>query len=489
MSEAGEASEPPTEAHRAFWEGCGLPPCPTGSRWPRLASPPHPDAVGSYGAEFLHWAADRLAIHPKRITGYRWWQQLAAYRALEHDAAGNLCWPEVVLTTPRQVGKGFLIRALALWRMEQADRWGEVQTVLHGASQAKQAAAIWSPAARWAAAHPHLSVRWGSGEKQILARDGSVWLIQAANDDFGVSLSVSLALVDEAWNVEREVVTAGLAPTMSSSVSPQLWLISTAGVPRVGVPSDLVPSKRAAALRGSLRVLLLEWSARPGSADGDPAVWQSASPWWDPARAEFVAGAWAGVHDPLSLDAFRRQYLNQWVVERPQIEPELPGEPLLPEGAWLDLATSARPAWTAAGVEAAFGRAPVVALAGALGDGRVIVSVRECASMLEAVAVCTGLRRVAVGKSLQGDPAWLAVGAEPRVGTSAALLAQFRTLVDDQVIAHDGGDVLTAQVLAARIGDGPGGPRVLSRGRLDAVKAVVWAVDAARKAPPTPQVW
>ena len=489
MSEAGEASEPPTEAHRAFWEGCGLLPCPPGSRWPRLASPPHPDAVGSYGAEFVAWAHDRLDIHPKKIDGLRWWQQFAAIRALEHDAAGELCWPEVVLTTPRQVGKGFLIRALALWRMEQAERWGEVQTVLHGASQAKQAEAIWSPAARWAVAEQGLSVRWGSGEKRILARDGSVWLIQAAGDDFGVSLSVSLALVDEAWNVEREVVTAGLAPTMSSSVSPQLWLISTAGVPRVGVPSDLVPSKRAAALRGSRRVLLLEWSAPVGAADGSPVVWEAGSPWWDGKRAEFVAGAWAGVHDPISLDAFRRQYLNQWVVERPPVAVELPGEPLLPEGAWLALESDVRPGWGAVGVEAAFGRAPVVAFAGALGDGRVVVSVRECGSMGEAVALCGGVPRVVVGKSLLGDPAWLRVGAEPRVGTSAALLSQFRGLVDDRVLLHDGGELLSGQVLAARVGEGVGGPRVLSRERLDGVKAVVWAVDAARRVPDAPQVW
>src|SRR5882672_1705931 len=52
---------------------------PADAVWPRLMTVPHPDAVGSLGAEFIAWAA-------RRGTVLRWWQRLAATRLLEIDA-------------------------------------------------------------------------------------------------------------------------------------------------------------------------------------------------------------------------------------------------------------------------------------------------------------------------------------------------------------------------------------------------------------------
>ena len=80
---------------------------------------PHPNAVGSFGADFAAWSLARSG------RPLRWWQRLAATRLLEHDADGHLVWLWAVLSTSRQVGKSVLLGELALWRLAQAARWGD----------------------------------------------------------------------------------------------------------------------------------------------------------------------------------------------------------------------------------------------------------------------------------------------------------------------------------------------------------------------------
>src|SRR5262249_42866566 len=97
---------------------------PANAQWPRLMSPPHPDAVGSYGADAEFWARACWDIH------LRWWQKLALRRLLEHDAAGQLVWPDAIVSTARQVGKSILLRTIAGWRSHDR-RLGELPVVLH----------------------------------------------------------------------------------------------------------------------------------------------------------------------------------------------------------------------------------------------------------------------------------------------------------------------------------------------------------------------
>src|SRR5690242_2899935 len=82
---------------------------PPSARLPRLMSVVHPAAVGSYGAEAQLWA-EHASLQPRLSDGTRWWQTLALERALEHDENGQLCWPIVVISGPRQVGKSWLER-------------------------------------------------------------------------------------------------------------------------------------------------------------------------------------------------------------------------------------------------------------------------------------------------------------------------------------------------------------------------------------------
>lgn len=290
---------------------------PTGANWPRLASGGHPRAVGTYGPAMLSWC-DARALHGRRTNGWRWWQKYVAHRALEHDEAGSLVWDTVVMSGPRQIGKSWLERGLCAWRIDQGRLFGEEQTVLHVAHKLVAAQEVWRPAARWATGE-RWHVRWANGEQQIETPDGSRWMLQAASDGAGVAFSLSMALVDEAWRIARQVVDGALSPTLAEAESPQLWLVSTAG----DSASDLMATNRAAALAtlelddpGSL--LLIEWSAPPDPEldIDDPDVWRAASPHWDARRHERVRRA----RERTDEYNFRQQWLNQWV---PTVSPQL----------------------------------------------------------------------------------------------------------------------------------------------------------------------
>ena len=309
---------------------------PASARWPRLMSGPHPAATGSYGAEAVAWGEARR-LHPRRSAGTRWWQRLALERALEHDDRGALVWPVVIVSAPRQAGKSWLERIVCGWRTHQAERFGgQEQAVLHVAHKLIAAQEVWRPAARWAQ-RSGLGVRWANGEQQIELRDGSRWLLQAANDGAGVSFALTMTLVDEGWRVPRAVYEDAIEPAMAEADSPQTWLVSTAGT----AESDLMMTYRARAIAGLEDpggVLLIEWSAPPDpDLDiDDPGVWQAAQAHWDERRLAWVQRK----REQAGERAFRQQALNQWV---PSLTP-----PVLAEGTYQRLATRRGPAGTLA---------------------------------------------------------------------------------------------------------------------------------------------
>jgi len=452
---------------------------------------PHPTAVGSRFAEFKAWTADRPGMHPKVTKGHRWWQDLAAHRALEVDAAGRFCWSTIALSTPRQTGKSWLLREVCLWRLSLGAELGEVQTVLHTAMKLKHAQAVWYPAARWALG-AGLKVRFTNGEQLIEEHDGSQWSLQAAMDGLGVSMSVSMALVDEAWGVGRDLIDNGLVPTLAESEQPQLWLVSTAGVPVRGERvTDLMPAHRAMGMDGAQSsVLFIEWSAPLEWDPGDPATWRAASAFWDARREAAMASRWGMADTDAARVSFRRQWLNQWDAAPPVVEVVQP--PMVEAAGWAALRVDGAAGVPAAvGVEAAPGGAPVVVVASLLPDGRVRVSARQAGDMGEAVRWSQEARTVVrVGKSLLHDPVWLGVPVDPMSGTGPAACAQLLQLLGEGVVAHDGGDLLAGQVTSTTVASGPLGLRIKSPGRVDAIKATVWAVDAARTgAVSTPMIW
>ncbi len=254
-------------------------------------------------------------MHPKRSEGQRWWQQLVTVAALEHDEAGKLCWDTILIGTPRQVGKSWLIREHALWRMEQEELFEEVQTIVHTASALKQVRGIWLPAAYWCGREGGYRVRFANGTEE-LARDLNVWLPQAATENLGVGLSVNLAIIDEAWGIEEGLIANSIVPAQISASNPQMMVFTTAGRHNNGHISSLYPSYKAAGLseEATRSTLVIEWGAVEGADPSTPANWKAASPYWDEQRERVMAREWskAMTNGDSGVESFSMQYLNVW---------------------------------------------------------------------------------------------------------------------------------------------------------------------------------
>jgi hypothetical protein len=367
-------------------------------------------------------------MHPKPSRGARWWQRLALARALEHDAAGRLVWPVVIISGPRQVGKSWLERELCAWRIRQAERFGgEEQAVLHVAHKLLAAQEVWRPAARWSAGIGD-TVRWANGEQQIERPDGSRWLLQAANDGTGVAFSLSMALIDEGWRVARTVYEEAIEPTLAEAESPQTYLISTAGT----AASDLMATYRTKAI-GQLDdprdVLLIEWSAPPEPEVDidDPRVWRACQPHWDERRRAWIERK----RDQAGERAFRQQALNQWV---PSLTP-----PVLPPGTYGAVATQAPPSgMLALGAEVAedHSRAVIVAVGGGVAE---VIDEREAAHWVTGRLAELAARHGAVAVGLDGT------------GPARGVAAELKTLDDVPLVTLGAGDMAAAsgQVLDA----------------------------------------
>jgi len=455
---------------------------------------PHRAAVGSLGGEFCRFAEQRAGGE------LRWWQRLVAARLLEVDDQGRLCWEAAVISTARQVGKSWWLRELCLWRIHQADRFGEPQDVIHTGKEVAVCREVQRPARVWAKGHQRqrdYKVREVNGQEEIehLAT-GSRWMLRAKEAVYGYS--VSLGTVDEAWKVPAAAVDEGLAPTMVEREQPQLVLLSTAH----RRATSLMLDRRGAALLDldtGTGDLLIEWSAPRGGDTGDRGAWRQASPHWTPRRQRLIDAAHRRMQagesvpdadDPDPQESFRAQWLNQWPARK---APEQgPTEPLLPDGVWDGLREDAPgavgPVWV--GLEDDFGVGAAVGCCRRCDDGRLELDGWTRAdwdsAIADVLALAAGVRvrRVLVGASMFDRlPADLRRIAEPRAAAATRTgLALLRDLALSGGVVHD---VVTGElddaVGQAHVRENDSGLFLVARGPTHLVKAVVWALAGAHR--------
>jgi hypothetical protein len=468
--------------------------------WPRLMTPPHPRAVASLGEEFALFAAGRMDGE------LRWWQRLAATRLLEVDEEGALVWPAALVLTARQVGKSTLLRELAIWRLLQADRYGEPQLVVHVATNRAIAAEIQRGARAWARERPDQFPRTMSanGYETIEHASGGRWLIKSRAGTYGHSSS--LALVDEGWGIPASEVEDAIVPTLAETAAAQLLITSTAN----RKATSLVLGRRRAALEllddPGAGDLLVEWSAPPGCDITDPAMWRMASPYWTPQRERLIAAAadraLAGDADGDGDDpqmAVRGQWLNAWI--EPQRH-EGRGDRLLDGGTWDALRTDedccgAR--WTIA-LEDHYGQFAAVAGCGELPDGSWLLAGWEFDSRAEAVAsvveLIEDLPRVELvaGASLLPDPN-LAVLPWPVTPATSVQTRQALPLLRE--LAGQGrvhwdpadGSELAAALERCRVVERQTGLVLAGPERTDLVRAAAWALLFQTQAKPEPAIY
>lgn len=446
---------------------------------PLAATPPHPRARGSYGAEAVEWIETNLSVR------LRWWQKFVVTRMLEHDADGFLCWRTVLLSASRRSGKSLLLRSLACWRMAHADLLGETQTVMHFGSDTAITREVQRGAWRWAEDVAGWTVSRANGKEALETPDGDRWLVRAQTAVYGYD--VCFGLGDEVWDVDEGTVSDGVEPAMLERQSPQLLLTSTAH----RKAKSTMRSRLSAALGSAPDpdTLLLLWAALPQDDPSSLDTWRKASPHWTEDRERTIRAKWLAALDGSAapelgedpMQSFTSQYLNVWNLTGNSLDR---GDVLLSPAEWAaleadlpaDIPTSAAiESWYADGVTLAFGYR--------LESGQVVTSAHNYPDLSAAVAALrdTGYRGVTmVGASLLTDPALRDVRVRKGEGRSAQAALSFQRLVSEDAVRHDGSEHLTGQVLAVRTTPGIDGPRLVSKGRTDAVKAAAWAIEMAR---------
>jgi hypothetical protein len=469
---------------------------PENATWPRLMTRPHPAATGSYGPEAIAWCEERLG------KPLRWWQRLAFLRTLEYGDLG-LVFPYALWSLSRQLGKSWALRELMLWRIHQSERFGEPQLVLHTAKDLPVAKEVQRSARAWAhrLKDDGYIVREQNGQEEIQTPDGGRWMIRGRGSIYGYSSS--MAVVDEAWGVNPEVVEDGLEPTMAERASSQIILVSTAHRFATG----LMQSRRATAIEQLAEprdTLLLEWSA-PADADiGDRGAWRMASPHWSDRRERLVEAqhgrALAGApsvdpEEPDPLASFRSQWLNIWPPRI--VSSNDRDQPLLPEGQWATLVElgSVPSGALVLGLEDWFGQGAAAAAAGRLPDGRLFawggIHPRRsaAAAWLAALADNHPGSRLVVGASLEHDPDAAAIDVEDRElagqTETRSALPLLRELVAAGRLAHDGGQELAQQVEGTRVVESRAGGLQVAPGpqRTDLLRAAAWALAVAVRLP------
>jgi phage terminase large subunit-like protein len=206
------------------------------------------------------------------------WEQWVLEQGLGRSAARKWTAFEVALIVARQNGKGAILEALALAALF-LDDFG-VDLILYSAHEFKTASEAFRRIQSRIENRPSFrrrvrQVYHQRGAESIELVNGKRLRFIARSSGSGRGFSADLVILDEAYKLGDEEMAA-LLPTLSARPNPQIWYVSTAGVPA----SVQLGRVRERGLRGDDPSLaFMEWSADPDAYDpADPRDWARANP-------------------------------------------------------------------------------------------------------------------------------------------------------------------------------------------------------------------
>ncbi len=437
---------------------------------PRIITPIPPEAAGTLADIWIPWIESPAGPGIK----LREWQRVVLRQALAVDSLGRFIFRDIVVSTPRQQGKGWLAYALAVARCQFAASVGEMQTVLHIANNLQAARRIHSLSWRWAE-ECGLQVRRGIGIERVIWPDGSSWDLASTNAVWGATASIALA--DEAWDMQPEIVLSALQPTLVEREQSQLWLTSTANE----ACTVLMPDFRRRAIDSTPRTMIAEWSAPPDADLDDPEVWIAATPHWSPQRGELMAAA-------RFTNGFRYQWLNMWP------------DAATGSGAWLpewDELPRAEgdPRFGIGAVETSADRSVYGAAVGCRrGDGTVDLWTFEADSLdaannwLASMMPSTVLAGESIKKQVLVPAAVCGVGIRETRSASPVMQEAVRR----RLIRHDGGEAVSRQAAWAKLSRTEAGDVLSSKasaGPIPILKSAVWVVWTLLDSSEEPEIW
>jgi hypothetical protein len=368
----------------------------------------------------------------------------------------------------------------------------EPQLVMHTADTLRHALDVWGLGLQ-RADRCGFGVRKAQGSEKIDKHDGGSHVVRSQAAVTGST--ASLAIADEAQGVKLKTITENLSPTLVEKQQAQLVLVSTSH----SACTDLMPTYR---LQGTAdldcpgRMLMLEWSADPALELGDPVAARQASPHWSANRELDIGEAVARALGTPSGHELRVAVDAQWYNRWPSLASRGAGELLLDVGVWAaatGTVEAALPGWVA--VEDFWGRGAAVAFVA--GDGeRFEVDGMICDTWAEAMVwarkflEASPFSRLLVGASMMRSVPPDMPGRMQRAGgiETRRGLAVLRSLVADGRVVHDKTPDLDTQIVGARVRPVVDGIQLVSEGRQDLLKAVLWALYFAHKPATAPTI-
>lgn len=270
-------------------------------RWgsQRSTRPTH-GALLAAVAELIGWK-----FHP--------WQRYAADVALEYEPRTKIPrFRQVGIGLARQNGKTTLVCARVAMQLIIPR-----QTVVYTAQDRNMARFKWTEHVELLMSTPFADkvrrVGRVNGSEALYMHNGSQYLIVTPDErKAGRSMSVDLAVIDEAFAQESLGLIGAINPTMSARPRAQMWVLSNAGTIRSILWRHLTEMGRAEADDPDSPMCWLEWAAADDADPADRRAWAQANPTLDlphgvlttALQADLLAG---------DSDTFLREHLNVWV--------------------------------------------------------------------------------------------------------------------------------------------------------------------------------
>lgn len=244
-----------------------------------------------------------------RVLGFSLmaWQELVVERA---TAAADP-FREVIVSTPRQVGKSLLMALIILERMLSQDD----AFVLFGAQSRMTARGKlldgWWPMIARSELADRFTISRGAGFEALRCDNGSLLRLLSTEESSGHGESADLVVIDECWSLDARVEQAVRPATVRREGS-QIWLCSTAGTAssvwwrsKVDLGRQLVTEAPEDVATG-----FFEWAAPDGADVLDESVWWACHP----ALAEGHVPIEVIRADAVALPSaeFARAYCNVW---------------------------------------------------------------------------------------------------------------------------------------------------------------------------------
>ena len=393
------------------------------------------------------------------------WQRLAADVALEIDPITRaLRYRTVGISVARQNGKTLLVIVRIALELIRPKR-----TVAYTAQDRNYARRQWEkhcdllmsiPA--FAREVPSDGYVKANGRETLRLRNGSEYIIVTPNEDAARSLTIDLAVIDEAYSQRSMAIIGGLTPTMITRPSAQLWILSNAGTYASTLFRHYTEVGRSAIADSRAKICWLEWAADLDADLLDPDAWADANP------ALGLGGGPLPEHLEHQLldvgeDTFRREHLNQWLDLG-----TLAGVDAVAWAACFDPTPPPTEVTLALDITPERDRG-CLAAAGSLGPGRTAIEVLEhTADLQRLVARAAEIADRHQARLIldRGSPAGACIPALERAGVTVALIpmpelargcGEFHDAVIAGLVAHRGDPRLTDAVLGAtkrRVGDG-----------------------------------